>query len=183
MNPHYPKAVWGFNGTERPGAVYLAAVLAAHSQKGLPAFGIYGHEIQDADDNSIPEDVAEKLLRFARAAQAVATMRGQSYLSIGSTAMGIAGSIVNPDFFQKYLGMRNESVDSTEILRRIKEDIYDKEEFKKAMDWTSKYCKVNEGTDYNRPEKQKDRAGKDQDWEFVVKMTIIIRDLMKGIPN
>lgn len=183
MNPHYPKAVWGFNGTERPGAVYLAAVLAAHSQKGLPAFGIYGHDVQDINDDSIPEDVAEKILRFARAAQATATMRGKSYLSIGSVAMGIAGSIVNPDFFQKYLGMRNESVDSTEIIRRMKEGIYDHEEFEKAMAWTEKYCKVNEGTDYNRPEKQKSRAEKDKDWEFVVKMTIIIRDLMKGNPK
>ncbi len=183
MNPHYPKAVWGFNGTERPGAVYLAAVLAAHSQKGLPAFGIYGHDVQDINDDSIPEDVTEKILRFARAAQAAATMRGKSYLSIGSVAMGIAGSIVNPDFFQKYLGMRNESVDSTEIIRRMKEGIYDHEEFERAMAWTEKYCKVNEGTDYNRPEKQKSRAEKDKDWEFVVKMTIIIRDLMKGNPK
>ncbi|HOM62339.1 MAG TPA: L-fucose isomerase [Dysgonamonadaceae bacterium] len=183
MNPYYPKAVWGFNGTERPGAVYLAAVLAAHAQKGLPAFGIYGSEIQDIDDNSIPDDVAEKILRFARAAQATATMRGKSYLSIGSVAMGIAGSIVNPDFFQKYLGMRNESVDSTEILRRIKEGIYDPDEFEKAMTWVEKYCKPNEGTDYNRPEKQKSREEKDKDWEFVVKMTIIVKDLLKGNPK
>jgi L-fucose isomerase len=183
MNPHYPKAVWGFNGTERPGAVYLAAVLAAHAQKGLPAFGIYGSEIQDIDDNSIPDDVAEKILRFARAAQATATMRGKSYLSIGSVAMGIAGSIVNPDFFQKYLGMRNESVDSTEILRRMKEGIYDPAEFEKAMAWVEKYCKPNEGTDYNRPEKQKSREEKDKDWEFVVKMTIIVKDLLKGNPK
>jgi L-fucose isomerase len=183
MNPYYPKAVWGFNGTERPGAVYLAAVLAAHAQKGLPAFGIYGSEIQDIDDNSIPDDVAEKILRFARAAQATATMRGKSYLSIGSVAMGIAGSIVNPDFFQKYLGMRNESVDSTEILRRMKEGIYDPAEFEKAMAWVEKYCKPNEGTDYNRPEKQKSREDKDNDWEFVVKMAIIARDLLKGNPK
>lgn len=183
VNPYYPKAVWGFNGTERPGAVYLAAVLASHSQKGLPAFGIYGHEVQELQDNTIPEDVAEKLLRFARAAQAVATMRSQSYLSIGSISMGIAGSMVNPDFFQKYLGVRNESVDSTEILRRIQEGIYDHEEFEKAMAWTSTYCKVNEGTDFNRPEKIKSREDKDKDWEFVVKMTIIIRDLMQGNPK
>lgn len=183
MNPHYPKAVWGFNGTERPGAVYLAAVLASHTQKGLPAFGIYGHEVQELDDNTIPEDVAEKLLRFARAAQAVATMRGKSYLSIGSVSMGIAGSIVDPGFFQKYLGVRNESVDSTEILRRVQEGIYDHEEFEKAMAWTSTYCKVNEGTDFNRPEKQKSREEKDKDWEFVVKMTLIIRDLMQGNPT
>lgn len=183
MNPHYPKAVWGFNGTERPGAVYLAAVLAAHAQKGLPAFGIYGHDVQDLKDNTIPADVAEKILRFARAAQAVATMRGKSYLSVGSVSMGIAGSIVNPDFFQEYLGMRNESVDSMEVLRRIEQGIYDKEEFEKAMAWTEKYCKPNEGNDFNRAEKQKTREQKDKDWEFVVKMTLIIRDLMQGNPK
>ena len=138
MDPTTIKAVWGFNGTERPGAVYLAAVLAGHAQKGLPAFGIYGHDVQDLDDNSIPEDVAEKILRFARAAQAVATMRGKSYLSMGSVSMGIAGSIVNPDFFQEYLGMRNESIDLTEIIRRMDEGIYDHEEYAKAMAWTEK---------------------------------------------
>lgn len=180
MNPYYPKAVWGFNGTERPGAVYLAAVLAAHAQKGLPAFGIYGHDVQDLDDNSIPDDVAEKLLRFARGAQAAATMRGKSYLSIGSVSMGIAGSIVDPDFFQDYLGMRNEQVESIEILRRMEERIYDREEFAKAMEWTKKYCMPNEAADLNRPEKAKTRAEKDADWEFVVKMTLIIRDLMTG---
>lgn len=183
MNPHYPKAVWGFNGTERPGAVYLAAVLAAHAQKGLPAFGIYGHDIQDSTDNSIPGDVEEKLLRFARSAQAVATMRGRSYLSIGSVSMGIAGSMVNPDFFQEYLGMRNESVDSTEILRRIQEEVYDKEEFARAMKWTEKYCKTNEGTDFNTEEKKKPREAMDADWQFVVRMTLIIRDLMTGNKN
>lgn len=183
MNPFYPKAVWGFNGTERPGAVYLAAVLAAHAQKGLPAFGIYGKDVQDADNNDIPDDVARKILRFARSAQAVATMRGKSYLSIGSVSMGIAGSIVDPDFFRKYLGMRNESVDMTEILRRIEEGIYDKEEFEKAMRWTESYCKPNEGKDFNREEKMKPRREKDADWEFVVKMTLVIRDLMRGNPK
>lgn len=183
MNPYYPKAIWGFNGTERPGAVYLAAVLASHSQKGLPAFGIYGHEVQDIQDNTIPSDVATKILRFARAAQAVATMKRKSYLSVGGVSMGIAGSIVNPDFFQKYLGVRNESVDSTEILRRIQEGIYDHEEFEKAMAWTEEYCKTNEGIDYNSKEKQKSREEKDKDWEFVVKMTLIIRDLMQGNPR
>lgn len=183
MHPYWPKAVWGFNGTERPGAVYLAAVLAGHAQKGLPAFGIYGHDVQDVDDNSIPEDVAEKILRWARAALAVAQMRGQSYLSIGSQCMGIAGSIVNQDFFQTYLGMRNESVDETEILRRMDEGIYDAEEFARAMAWTEKYCKTQEGWDKNRPERQKTRAQKDGDWEFVVKMTLIVRDLMLGNPR
>ena len=183
MNPHYPKAVWGFNGTERPGAVYLAAVLAGHAQKGLPAFGIYGHDVQDIEDNTIPKDVAEKILQFARAAQAVATMRGKSYLSMGSVSMGIAGSIVNPDFFQEYLGMRCESVDLTEIIRRMAEGIYDKDEFEKAMAWTEKHCKKNEGHDYNIPEKVKTREQKDKDWEFIVKMTIIMRDLMTGNPK
>ncbi len=178
MNPYYPKAVWGFNGTERPGAVYLAAVLAAHAQKGLPAFGIYGHDVQDLDDNSIPEDVAEKILRFARAAQAVATMRGKSYLSLGNTCMGIAGSIVNADFFQEYLGIRTEYADLVEILRRVDLGIYDKEEFAKAMEWVNKYAKPQEGQDQNRPEKIKTREEKDADWEFTVKNMMIIRDLM-----
>ena len=177
MNPYWPKAVWGFNGTERPGAVYLAAVLAGHAQKGLPAFGIYGHDVQDLDD------LAEKILRWARAAVAVAQMRGQSYLSIGSQCMGIAGSIVDQNFFQEYLGMRNESVDETEILRRMEEGIYDHEEYAKAMAWTEKYCKTKEGWDKNRPERQKTREQKDADWEFVVKMTLIVRDLMKGNPR
>lgn len=183
MNPYWPKAVWGFNGTERPGAVYLAAVLAAHAQKGLPAFGIYGHDVQDLGDHSVPDDVSEKILRWARAAIAVAQMRGQSYLSIGSQCMGIAGSIVDQNFFQEYLGMRNESVDETEILRRIDEGIYDQEEYKRAMAWTEKYCKSKEGWDKNRPERRKTRKQKDADWEFVVKMTIIIRDLMHGNPK
>lgn len=183
MNPYWPKAVWGFNGTERPGAVYLAAVLAAHSQKGLPAFGIYGHDVQDLEDNSIPEDVAEKILRFARGAVAVAEMRGESYLSIGSVTMGIAGSIVDTNFFQKYLGMRNESVDEVEILRRMDLGIYDPEEFEKAMAWVKKYCMPNEGWDKNPEGKQKTREQKDKDWEFVVKMTIIVMDLMHGNPK
>lgn len=183
MNPFYPKAVWGFNGTERPGAVYLAAVLAAHAQKGLPAFGIYGHDVQDLDDNSIPEDVAEKILRFARAAQAVATMRGKSYLSLGNTCMGIAGSIVNADFFQEYLGIRTEYADLVEILRRVDLGIYDKEEFAKAMEWVNKYAKPQEGQDQNRPEKIKTREEKDADWEFTVKNMMIIRDLMHGNPR
>lgn len=183
MNPYWPKAVWGFNGTERPGAVYLAAVLAAHAQKGLPAFGIYGHDVQDIEDNSIPEDVAEKILRFAQGAVAVAEMRGESYLSIGSVTMGIAGSIVDTDFFQKYLGMRNESVDEVEILRRMDLGIYDPEEFEKAMAWVKKYCMPNEGWDKNPESKRKTREQKDKDWEFVVKMTIIVMDLMHGNPK
>ena len=195
MNPYYPKAVWGFNGTERPGAVYLAAVLAAHAQKGLPAYGIYGHDVQDLNDNTIPEDVAEKILRFARAAQAVATMRGKSYLSLGNTCMGIAGSIVDADFLQQYLGMRTEYVSLVEILRRVDFGIYDKEEFAKAMQWVEKYCKPQEGHDYNEDRplfpgvpmttfngkgKGKNRKEKDEDWEFTVKTMMIIRDLMQG---
>ena len=178
-----PQAIWGFNGTERPGAVYLAAALAGHSQKGMPAFGIYGHDVQDAGDRTIPEDVKEKLLRFARAGIAVATMRGKSYLSIGNVAMGIAGSIVNADFFQTYLGMRNEQVDMSEIVRRIDEGIYDKAEYEKALAWTKKYCKVNEGEDFNIPAKKKNREGLDADWEYVVKMFMIFRDLMCGNPK
>ena len=181
MDPLIPKAVWGFNGTERPGAVYLAAVLAAHNQKGLPAFGIYGRDVQDATDTSIPPDVAEKILRFARAGLAVATMRGKSYLSMGSVAMGIAGSIVNPDFFESYLGMRCESVDESEFIRRIEEEIYDKDEFKRAISWVKENCK--EGPDLNDPDKRKSRAQLDKDWEFCVKMAIIARDLMIGNPK
>lgn len=183
MNPYYPKAVWGFNGTERPGAVYLAAVLAAYAQKGLPAFGIYGKDVQDVDDNSIPDDVKTKILRFAKAAQAVATMRGKSYLSMGGPCMGIAGSTIDPDFFQDYLGIRNEYIDLVEILRRVDQGIYDPEEFKKAMAWVEQYCKPNEGHDYNVPAKVKSREEKDRDWEFTVKNMLIIRDLMEGNPK
>jgi len=178
MDPHIPKAIWGFNGTERPGAVYLAAALAGQSQKGLPAFGIYGRDVQDATDGSIPEDVKEKLLRFARAGLAIALMKGKSYLSIGSVSMGIAGSIVNSDFFESYLGMRNEYVDMSELIRRMNEEIYDKEEFEKALTWVKENCK--EGKDNNSPPTQSSRERKDWEWEFVVKMTIIARDLMVG---
>ena len=181
MNPHLPKAVWGFNGTERPGAVYLAAVLAGHSQKGLPAFGIYGEDVQDKSDKSIPADVEEKILRFAKAGLAVATMRGKSYLSIGSVSMGIAGSIVNPQFFQDYLGIRCEAVDMSEIIRRVNENIFDPEEFTKAMAWTKANC--IEGEDYNTPATSKTATEKAEIWEYVVKMTIICRDLMIGNPR
>ena len=180
-NPLIPKAVWGFNGTERPGAVYLAAALAGYSQKGLPAFGIYGRDVQDAGDNSIPDDVKEKVLRFVRSALAVAQMKGKSYLSLGYTSMGIAGSMVNPDFFQEYLGMRTEFVDMVEVKRRIDEEIYDKEEYEKALSWTRENC--IEGEDYNKPEIQVDRERKDWEWETVVKMTLIFRDLMIGNPK
>ena len=178
-NPYYPKAVWGFNGTERPGAVYLAAVLAGHSQKGLPAFGIYGHDVQDANDNSIPNDVKEKLLRFAKSAIAVATMRGKSYLSLGSVSMGIAGSIVDESFFQSYLGMRNEYVDMSEFTRRLEEGIYDKAEFEKAYKWTRENC--IEGRDENTVKRSQEE--KDKIWATVVKMTLIAKDLMVGNPK
>lgn len=183
MDPLMPKAIWGFNGTERPGAVYLASALAGHNQKGLPAFGIYGRDVQDMGDCTIPEDVREKLLRFGRAAVAVAQMRGKSYLSIGSVSMGIAGSTPNPDFFQEYLGMRNEYVDASEIERRVQLGIYDPEEFRRAMEWTEKFCKKNEGRDYNPAHLVYSREEKDAIWEYVVKMTLIFRDLMIGNPK
>jgi L-fucose/D-arabinose isomerase len=181
MDPLIPKAVWGFNGTERPGAVYLAAVLAAHNQKGLPAFSIYGHDVQDSGDTEIPEDVREKLLRFARAGLAAATMRGKSYLSIGGVSMGIAGSIVDQSFFESYLGMRVEVVESIEFLRRFDAHIYDAEEFERAMPWVEANCQ--EGREYNPPHMQRSRAQKDQDWEKVVKMAMVARDLMVGNPR
>jgi L-fucose isomerase len=181
MDPQLPKAVWGFNGTERPGAVYLAAVLAGYNQKGLPAFSIYGRDVQDATDATIPPDVQEKLLRFARAGLSVALMHGRSYLSLGGVSMGIAGSIVDSSFFESYLGMRVESVDMTEITRRIEEGVYDPDELTRALAWTKSYCV--EGREYNPPEKQRSRDQKDQDWRTVVKMTMIARDLMIGNPR
>ncbi|WHH58032.1 L-fucose isomerase [Petroclostridium sp. X23] len=181
MDPSIPKAVWGFNGTERPGAVYLASVLAAHDQKGIPAFGIYGKDVQDSGDSTIPEDVQQKLLRFTKAGLAVAAMKGKSYLAVGSVSMGIAGSMVNEDFFQDYLGMRNEYVDTSEYIRRIEEEIYDKEEYEKALSWVKENC--SEGADNNPAEIQRSREQKDKDWETVVKMTLITRDLMIGNPK
>jgi L-fucose/D-arabinose isomerase len=181
MDPLMPKGVWGFNGTERPGAVYLAAVLAGHNQKGLPAFGIYGRDVQDKGDAAIPADVQEKLLRFARAGLAVATMRGKSYLSLGGVSMGIAGSIVDQPFFEDYLGMRVECVDMSELTRRIEEKIYDKAEFKRAYDWVQKHCK--EGKDCNPPANRRSPEQKDKEWQTAVKMTMIMRDLMTGNPR
>ena len=181
MDPMTIKAVWGFNGTERPGAVYLASVLATHAQKGLPAFGIYGHEVQEADDTSIPADVAEKILRFARAAVAVATMRGKSYLQIGSVTMGIGGSIISPEFFEEYLGMRVESVDEVEIIRRMSEGIYDEKEYKKALSWIKAKCRPD--FDKNPKELQKSEEQKEKDWEFTAKMACIIKDLYNGNKN
>ncbi|MBQ9079534.1 MAG: L-fucose isomerase [Clostridia bacterium] len=172
------KGVWGFNATERPGAVYLASVLAAHAQKGLPAFGIYGHDVQERDDTTVPEDVKEKLLRFGRAAIAVASMRGKSYLQIGAMCMGIAGSLINPDFFEDYLGMRVESVDEVELLRRIDNDIYDKEEYEKAIAWVKANCP--EGFDKNPDFIRRSDEQKEKDWEFTVKCALIIQDLMSG---
>jgi L-fucose/D-arabinose isomerase len=179
MNPETPKAIWGFNGTERPGAVYLAAALAGHTMKGLPAFGIYGHDVQDSGDKAIPDDVSEKILRFVRAGLAASYMKGKSYLSMGSVSMGIAGSIVREDFFQEYLGMRNEYIDMSEFSRRLDQEIFDKEEFARALAWTKKFCK--EGKDLNKAPHS--RKQKDQEWEVVVKMTLIARDLMVGNPR
>ncbi|MTJ81097.1 MAG: L-fucose isomerase [Telmatospirillum sp.] len=181
MDPLLPKAVWGFNGTERPGAVYLAAVLAAHSQKGLPAFGIYGAEVKDRDDREIPADVEDKILRFVRAGLAVAHMRDKAYLAMGSVSMGIAGSIVDPAFFQTYLGMRNESVDMSEFLRRLQLNIFDPEDYARAMAWVAENCR--EGRDPNPPERRSDAARKRQEWETSVKMALIARDLMIGNPR
>ena len=181
LDPMTIKGVWGFNGTERPGAVYLASVLATHAQKGRPAFGIYGRDVQEADQKEIPEDVKEKLLRFGRAAVAAASMRGKSWLQIGSICMGIGGSIIDSAFIEEYLGMRVESVDEVEIIRRMTEEIYDKAEYEKALAWTKKYCK--EGWDKNPEFLQKSREQKDKDWEFVVKMMVIIKDLMNGNKN
>ena len=181
MNPLTIKAVWGFNGTERPGAVYLASVLATHAQKGLPAFGIYGHEVQEADDTTIPQDVQEKILRFARAAVAVATMRGKSYLQIGSVTMGIGGSIISPEFFEEYLGMRVESVDEVEIIRRMEKGIYDEKEYQKALKWVKEKCKPD--FDKNPKEMQKTAAEKEKDWEFTARMACIIKDLYNGNKN
>jgi len=176
MDTSAPKAIWGFNGTERPGAVYLAAALAGHAMKGLPAFGIYGHDVQDLDDRTIPEDVSEKILRFVKAGLSAAFMKGKSYLSMGSVSMGIAGSIVREDFFQEYLGMRNEYVDMSEFTRRLNEEIFDREEYKRAITWTRKYCR--EGADLNQ--KPSSRERKDREWEICVKMALIARDLMVG---
>ncbi len=182
QDPNTIKAVWGFNGTERPGAVYLASVLATHAQKGLPAFGIYGHDVQNLDEvTDMPEDVKEKILRFARAAVAAATMRGKSYLQIGSICMGIGGSIIDSKFIEEYLGMRVESVDEVELIRRMTEGIYDHAEFEKALAWAKANC--IEGFDKNPEDMQKTREEKDAQWEFVVKMAVIIKDLMNGNPN
>jgi len=177
-DPLLPKAIWGFNGTDRPGAVYLAATLSGHSQKGLPAFGIYGQDVQDLGDTVIPDDVRAKILRFVNAGLVVATMRGKSYLAMGGTSMGIAGSIVDQDFFQRYLGLRTESVDMTEFVGRMNYGIYDSEEFVRALAWTKEHCQ--EGEDFNSPEKTRTREHLDAEWETSVKMALIARDLMVG---
>ena len=184
MNPNTIKAVWGFNGTERPGAVYLAAVMAAHAQRGLPAFSIYGKDVQDIDDNSIPADVEEKIIRFARGAVAVGWMKNKAYVNIGGISMGIAGSYCNADFFQKYLGIRPEWVDMTEIVRRITLEIYDKDEYEKALAWIKANCKegfdVNAGKDLPEIIKKSKVVAPDKDWEFIAKMTIIVNDILYG---
>jgi len=181
MDPTVPTAVWGFNGTARPGAVYLAAVLAGHAQKGLPAFGIYGRDVQDGDDGTIPADVSEKIIRFAKAGLAAATMRGTSYLAMGGVSMGIAGSIVDQPLFEEYFGMRVESVDMTEFVRRFDREIYDREEYSRALAWVKENCP--EGEDRNAPAGQRSREDKDRDWERSVKMALIARDMMIGNPK
>ncbi len=181
IHPTRPKAVWGFNGTERPGAVYLAAVMASHANKGLPAFSIYGRDVQDAHDLSIPNDVAQRILQFVKAGIAVATLREKSYVSMGNVSMGIVGSLVDQDFLQKYFGMRTMTVDMVEFVRRMEREIYDQDEFQRAMAWVREYCK--EGKDYNPPEKQLTREQKERTWEISVKMALIARDLMVGNPK
>ena len=187
MDPKTIKAVWGFNGTERPGAVYLAAVLAAHAQKGLPAFSIYGRDVQEAGDTSVPADAAEKILRFARCAVAVGWMKNKSYVNLGGVAMGIAGSYCDANMFQKYFGIRPEWVDMTEIIRRITLEIYDPQEYQRAIAWVKANCK--EGFDCNAEKNLPEiiRRSKvvpaDKDWEFVVKMTLVIRDILYGNPK
>ncbi len=181
-DPLLPKAVWGFNGTERPGAVYLAAALAGYTQRGLPAFGIYGRDVQDSDDTSIPEDVKEKILRFVNAALAVSTMKGKSYLSLGGMSMGIAGSLVNQDFLLDYLGMRTEVVDMSEVARRVEENIFDPEEYEKALKWVKENCTEQEDT-VNAPEYRRSAEQREADWEYVVKMVLIGKDLMIGNPK
>ena len=181
MDPTTIKAVWGLNATERPGAVYLASVLATHAQKGLPAFGIYGHDVVDADDSTIGDDIKEKLLRFGRAAVAAASMRGKSYLQIGSICMGIGGSIIDSDFMESYLGLRVESVDEVEIIRRMTEGIYDEAEFQKALAWAKEKCTI--GFDKNPDELKMSEEKKEEQFEFVVKMAVIIKDLMNGNKN
>lgn len=181
MDPLRPKAIWGFNGTERPGAVYLAAALAAHNQKGIPAFSIYGNDVQDAGDSAIPEDVAEKLLRFARAGLAVASMKGRSYLSLGGVSMGIAGSIVDHDFFEAWLGMKVQSVDMTELRRRMDQQIYDEEELALALSWADE--KFRYGEDKNAPQYQRNAGQSREILRESLLMAICIRDMMQGNPK
>jgi L-fucose isomerase len=187
LDPMTIKAVWGFNGTERPGAVYLAAVMAAHAQRGLPAFSIYGHDVQDVTDNTIPDDVAKKILAFAKSSIAVGLMKNKSYVNLGSIAMGIAGSYCDADFMQKYLGLRAEWVDLTEILRRITLEIYDKDEYTKALAWIKANCKegfdVNAGKDLPEIIRKSKVVSADKDWEFIAKFTIIVRDILFGNPK
>lgn len=181
QDPHTIKAIWGFNGTERPGAVYLAAASSAHNQKGLPVFSIYGHDVQEMTDSSIPEDVQEKLLQFSKSALAVTIIRDKSYLSIGSVSMGIASSMVNEEFFQRYLGMRNEYVDMSEVMRRLQLEIYDTEEYEFAYAWVKEHCK--EGLNGILPDAQRSEEQKEKDWRTIVKMALIARDLMIGNPK
>lgn len=178
MNPMTTKAIWGFNGTQRPGAVYLAAAMAAHNQMHRPCFSIYGRDVQDMEEEEIPRDVQEKILRFAKCALAVGQMQNKAYVGFGAVSMGIMGSFLDPAFYMHYLGMRPEWVDMTEILRRMEQGIYDKEEFEEAIQWVRANCK--EGYDPNSKERAHSREDKDREWEVVVKMTMIVRDVMLG---
>lgn len=187
MDPDTIKAVWGFNGTERPGAVYLAAVMAAFAQRGLPAFSIYGHDVQDLEDNSIPADVEEKILTFAKGAVAIGWMKNKAYVNIGGVSMGIAGSYCDVSFMQKYLGLRPEWVDLTEVLRRITLEIYDKDEYQKALKWIKANCKEgfdkNEGKNFPEIIRKSKVVPADKDWEFIAKFTLIVKDIISGNPK
>jgi len=181
MDPLRPKAVWGFNGTERPGAVYLAAALAGHTQKGLPAFGIYGRDVQKADDETIPNDVRDKLLNFVRCGLAAALMKGRAYLSMGGTSMGIAGSMIDYSFWEHWLGMRVEDIDMSEFLGRMNRSQYDQEEYELALAWVKQHC--TEGKDYNDQRHLRTRDQLDREWSDSIKMALIARDLMVGNPR
>ena len=131
--------------------------------------------------SGITEDVKEKILRFARCALVVGQLKNKAYVSIGSVAMGIGGSFLDANRMQKYFGIRAEWVDMTEILRRIELNIYDKTEYEKEIAWIKKNCK--EGEDFNDGawgQKAFTREELDRQWEFVAKMTLIVKDIMLG---
>ncbi len=181
FNPHTLKAVWGFNGTERPGAVYLACAMAGYAEYGLPVFSIYGKDVQDLDDSTIPDDVQQKILAFARCASAVGQMKGKSYLSIGGVSMGIVGSFMDPYVLNDYFGMHAEWIDMSEVQRRLQKEIYDHAEYERARAWVKKY--VKEGKEYYNDETTMHSAEqKEKDWEISIKMALIFKDLLHGNP-